>query len=815
MKKLFLLVFLSVWLTGALPAAAQQKSVVDLGPDLNYMELNQRLNKISQSIKKGTATSEELGEDVTFINQTRFQLESVKKDIERDLEFVQKRIEALGEEPKDGSKEIAVIAQKRKEFNAELATEKGRVAEVEILLTRMDELDLAIFNLRNEELLGNLLLRTTPLLYPAELFNSSKLFIGFVFDMIASPVDWYKTLSQEEVNTVKSRIIPVLLLVAFIIWLGWGMRMFIMRHFGYRKDIEAPHYGKKILAAISVAIAYGVIPTLIIGSFLFWSASSKILTTGFFGMAVNSFMYYSLYVIMGRAISRVIFTPYNEHWRLIHVSTPKAKSVTAALYFSVTVIGFTAFLKHLVSIGNYPIELLTFLMSVDSAIKAFCIALITKRLLWEEKTAGEENTLPEEELGDGELSTGFKVTFFVSLFAIGVFALSLFGYPYLSSFILNRVIASVLIIGAIMAVRKSFYEVVHRLLLIHFWVKTFRLRRRIIYKIDFWSNLIIDPLFALSGLFIILAVWGVPTDVLSGLIMKLLTGFSIGGVQISLLSIALGLLTFWIAIALIRALKRRLEDNVLARMEIDEGIKHSLASGFGSLGYVAAALLAIAIMGGNLTNFALVAGALSVGIGLGLQGVVNNFVSGIILLFERPIKVGDWVVINNEEGRVKQINIRSTEIETFKKSSVIIPNATLLSSSITNLTHSNNWARYSVTVSVAYGSDTEQVKRILMECAQNCKRVLKKPEPYVLFQNFGASGLEFELRIYVNDIWNGWTVPSELRFEINRRFAEEGIEIPFNQLVVHQGSKVSQETQTQFYALRKKGTKDASEGSAK
>ena len=95
MKKLFLLVFLSVWLTGALPAAAQQKSVVDLGPDLNYMELNQRLNKISQSIKKGTATSEELGEDVTFINQTRFQLESVKKDIERDLEFVQKRIEAL------------------------------------------------------------------------------------------------------------------------------------------------------------------------------------------------------------------------------------------------------------------------------------------------------------------------------------------------------------------------------------------------------------------------------------------------------------------------------------------------------------------------------------------------------------------------------------------------------------------------------------------------------------------------------------------------------------------------------------------------
>ncbi len=112
-------------------------------------------------------------------------------------------------------------------------------------------------------------------------------------------------------------------------------------------------------------------------------------------------------------------------------------------------------------------------------------------------------------------------------------------------------------------------------------------------------------------------------------------------------------------------------------------------------------------------------------------------------------------------------------------------------------------------VGVAYGSDTQKVKDILLDCALGHKKVLKKPEPYVLFQNFGNSSLDFELRVYGSDIWCGWIVPSDLRFEINRRFIEEGIEIPFSQLVVHHGSEVSQQTETQFYAGRKKGEKDA------
>ena len=807
MKHLFAVCLLLILGLAVEPAWAQNGNVNSLGEDLNYLEINQKLTTISNSLHQKNIDSSKLSDDVKYISEKRIQLTDIKKNIENALKFVEKRITALGEEPTDGTHEVSLIAQKRKEFKKEQATEKARIAEVEILLARLDELDLAIFNLRNKELLGNLLVRTTPIIYPKEFLSSTHKFITLVVDVVKSPVNWYKDLTPEQRNIAHTKVLPAFLVILLLSWLGDYLRVFIIRRLGYRQDIEFPRYWRKVFAAIAVAIAYGVIPSFLIGACLIWNITTKVMTTGFMGIVLNTFLYYALFVIMARAISRVIFTPYNEKWRLVNVNTTKAKLLTSAFYFSVTAIGIMAFLEHIVTIGNYPIELLTYLTVMSSAVKAFCIVLITKRVFWDDipEVTSETDTADDSDEETDDDAFAFRVTFFISFFALGSFLISLFGYPYLSAFILNRFIASVLIIALFMGIRKSFYEMLHRLLLMRFWVKTFRMRRRIITKIDFWSSVLVEPIFALGGLFVLLALWGVPTDVLESLLYRLMTGFTIGGVEISLISIVLGIVAFLVCIALVKTLRRRLQNNVLAHMDIDEGVRHSLASGFGFIGYVVAALLAIAIMGGNLTNFALVAGALSVGIGLGLQNIVNNFVSGIILLFERPIKVGDWVVVNGEEGKVKQINIRSTEVETFKRSSVIIPNASLLSGTVTNLTHSNNWARYSINVGVAYGSDVQKVKNVLLECAASHKKVLKKPEPYVLFQDFGASSLDFQLRVYVNNIWDGWTVPSDLRFEINRRFIEEGIEIPFNQLVVHQGSTVAEETQSQFYASKNKG----------
>ncbi len=815
MRKLWSFILLSLAVFAFSPA--QAASSVDAYTEvigssdvsIDYNKISKQLAAVEKSLKEGNQSSAVISEYIETLSSTLSSINEDKKQIEKDLQFVEKRIEALGPAPEDGTKELSSIAERRKQFNKEASVLKAKISEADILLTKIDELDSMIINYRNTALMEVLLDRQLPLIYPQNFFNANKLLITLSFDMIKSPLVWYNDLDAESKAAVKANIIPVALIVCVAFLVGVYLRLFIMRNFGYKRDEdERVRYSRKVIAAFFVAMAYGIIPASLIFAALIWIYSTKLLTYGFFGIVLNSFLYFSLYVIIIRALARVTFAPFNEKWRLVSISTDKAKKLTSIFYFFITVLGFCAFMEHVASKAGYSSDLIYYIVTISSAVKALSIIMIAKACLWDDVQIVDDDddiTISPELSEDEGMSPKLKITFFIALFSIGVFSLSLFGYQRLSAFIFDRFIGSCLIIGLFVMLRKSVTEVLHRVLFLRFWARTFKLRRRLISKVDFWLMLVVDPLFVILAGLILLSMWGVSTDLLLQSCKKILFGFKVGDVEISIISIIMGIATFFVTLALIKALRRRFVSNVLDKMEMDEGIKHSLASGIGFVGFVIATLLAIMVMGGNLSNFALIAGALSVGIGLGLQNIVNNFVSGIILLFERPIKVGDWVKINGEEGKIKQINIRATEVETFNRASVIVPNATLLSNSLTNLTHGNNWVRYAVKVGVAYGSDVDKVREILLECATAHKKILKKPEPYVLFQDFGSSSLDFELRFYVSDIWNGWSTPSDVRYEINRRFKEEGIEIPFPQMVVHQGSVVSEETESQFYAAKKKG----------
>jgi potassium-dependent mechanosensitive channel len=187
----------------------------------------------------------------------------------------------------------------------------------------------------------------------------------------------------------------------------------------------------------------------------------------------------------------------------------------------------------------------------------------------------------------------------------------------------------------------------------------------------------------------------------------------------------------------------------------------------------------------ELQNFAIIAGALGIGVGFGLQNVINNFASGLILLFERPVRVGDTVVMDGEWATIQKIGLRSTVMVTFDQSELIVPNGDLVSEKVTNWTLSNPTARIILPMGVAYGTSIEDVLSILMESAFAHEAVLKEPPPEALFVGFGDSSLDFELRVWVGNIRLRLQVRSVVLTEVERRLAEAGIEIPFPQRDLH------------------------------
>ena len=230
-----------------------------------------------------------------------------------------------------------------------------------------------------------------------------------------------------------------------------------------------------------------------------------------------------------------------------------------------------------------------------------------------------------------------------------------------------------------------------------------------------------------------------------------------------------------------RIVRRWLEVELLPRTTLEPSLQLSIATIFGYLGAIAAIAFALTGLGFDLQKIALIAGALSVGIGFGLQSVVANFVSGLILLTERPVRVGDSIVVKGEEGWVRRVRVRATEIETFDRASVIIPNSELITGIVKNWTRVNTLGRIIVKVGVGYESDPAQVRDILLDIAGTHPQIAQSPAPGAFLLGFGDSALEFELRCIVKDVEKGLSVRSDLHYAIIKRFREAGITIPYPQ----------------------------------
>lgn len=787
MKRYILLILTGICIIGGtgVPSvfAAEQNFVQDSVSPLDYKKIDADLSDIEKKIQKNDVSIKETSPYVTQLTELSDRITLDKQIYEEELADIQKNIETLGAVPEDGIKESKDVAKQRQIFSNDASRVKAKITAADLTLNKITALNKQILKIRNNVLMNALLNKQSSIFHPKEFWVSLTSFAAFLKDIIQTPVKWYQELDLEGKQTVRDNIAYAVLAMIGAFLISLFFRFFLARRFGYTAQIEHPGYNQKVGMALWMLLINGIIPAAILGVFLIWQEQTTILNVGSFAILLKSVAWYLLAVLIATAGVFAVFTPNNPKWRLIEIGDYKARSLYSALIYSIIAISICTFFQDMANRLSADNQIIYALKILSNAVKAFCIIWLAKRSLYEDTpVTNDELQNPDELQG---LSTSSKISLLVMGVTGVTFAFSLFGYIRLSEFILNRFILTVLILGIFYIVIKFISVLIHLLFQMSFWRRIFRISWRTLSKTEFWIGLCLQPIFFAAAVFVLLALWGVSVDLMMQKIRHFLTGFDVGGMRISIVSIVLGLITFAVIIGIFKWIRSSLTSGSLSQIDMEEGARSSLSAGLGFIGLVCAVLAAVAVMGGSFQGIAIVAGALSFGVGLGLQNIVSNFVSGIILIFERPIKIGDIIVVNGTEGIVRQINMRATKLETWNKSNIIIPNSDILSSSLINLTHDNRMARIDVGVGVAYDSDIALVKQVLLDIAASEEKVLKQPAPFISFGAFNDSSLSFQVSCFTADISNRLGISNNIREKIILEFRARKIEIPFPQSVVH------------------------------
>ncbi|MBT4888714.1 MAG: mechanosensitive ion channel family protein [Rhodospirillales bacterium] len=578
--------------------------------------------------------------------------------------------------------------------------------------------------------------------------------------------------------------------------IAWLFRNWLLRRYGRDEDNLQPSYSRRLVATIIEAIGRGLLPAILI-IVVVVTIDSLGLLSGLFRDMVTAIALNLVLFVAVEALSRAALAPNYSAWRMTPFDDVSSRLLNRRITLLVAVVTIVESLADMTVNVEISESLISFLSGLSGvALACFMLPLLQQKAWrwkhYEQEITSEEAQAHPSEIGKdakGKLPVWMKVRLVLSVIIILAATIGIFGYINLTKFILSSIIQTGVLLAIFSLIRSLTQELIamgleRGLEPAHWFTTLTGIKRQNHDTIQNITLNILDGFLLILSALVLLAIWGVPPERVGGWLSNAMSGISIGSYVFSLTDTLLAIAAFSIILLITRAIQWLLDTRLLPK-RLDLGIRQSIRLVAGYIGVILALMVAVSTLGIDLSSIALVAGALSVGIGFGLQAVVGNFISGLILLFERPIKPGDWIVVGEQEGFVTRISVRSTELRTFQRATVIIPNSDVLSKAVTNWTHKDSNGRVDILVGVDYEADPEMAADIMRQCGEEHPLVLKFPKPRVLFMNFGDSSQDLELRVMISEIDRQYEVASDLRFAIRKAFDAAGVVIPFPQRVVH------------------------------
>ncbi len=777
-------------------AAAEAGAAGEVAERLN--EMSATLDQAGREIRSELISEARLAHWRERLPQIRAEARAIARNAGARVQSIRPLLEALGPPPEEGS-EPAPVANERGKLNHELERYVAQQKQAELIVARVEELTSTLLGARRSRFTEQLLSRG-PMIFGlgiwraagAELLDAAGRALR---TLVEAPTQAAATVSWREAAPTNAVVLGLTLIVA------WPLRMFLLRRYGRDRSLAEPSYPQRLTAAAVEGTVRALVPAL--AAFAIYGVlAAQGLLHGLVETLALTAAFAITFFFLVYGLSRAALAPQAPQWRVINFTQDSAVRLERMI---ICLAAFFAVDGVIVRLGR-ELQVGAELAVTHNFLAGLVVAAMILRLLWgdmwrREPAAAEEAAAPAtppepveaeeaEEGSEGREEGGDLVGTFrrllvvaIGLTATAIPASAALGYFTLARFLTTRLVMTGVLVALVVLLHGLARELAGHALTpgspaCQRLQRVFAVSAQGIDRIRFWLLALLDLVLFAASVLLALALWGVGWDILGTWLNTILFGIRIGGMTLSLVDLGIAAAVFVAVVALSRALQRVMDRRVFPQTRLDVGVRHSLNAAISYGGLVVALLLAVSALGLDLSSLAIIAGALSVGIGFGLQTIVNNFVSGIILLIERPVKVGDWVVVGAYEGFVKKINVRATELETFDRSSVIVPNSDLVSSAVTNWTHKNRQCRLIVKVRVPYGCDTQKVHDLLLRCAREHRALLRWPAPHVLFMDFGESGLVFELRCYARDVDDFLTAPSELRFAIDRRLREAGIAIP-------------------------------------